>query len=219
MQKGSVGHKQRGEEMKFSCSTFYISHPAQVKHGQLQRTTAEDNKIIDYFLSIKAEQTDIDPNQTWKTNWYTHVEHQDIIGDLLDQIHSWYCLNVCEPRGPAFLTGQEYIDPKNLHIDANVWFQEYVPGHVSQQHEHGLLSRYSWVYYLKCEEDPSPLTFVQRGLNQKQEINNVDELHLPVYNKMLVMFPSFIHHKVYPANSKRYVLAGNINDIVYEENK
>jgi hypothetical protein len=32
------------------------------------------------------------------------------------------------------------------------------------------------------------------------------------------MFPSTIHHKVYPVNTTRYVLAGNINDITYREN-
>lgn len=204
--------------MKFSCSTFYISHPVQIKHGQLQRTKEQDQSVIDYFTKIKEEQSDIDSSIPWKTNWWTHVDHQDVLSDLLDQIHLWYCKNICQPRGPNFLTNQEYIDPKNLHIDANVWFQEYLPGQFSQQHEHGLLSRFSWVYYLDCGEEPAPLTFVKR-IEDKLDVNNVDEMHLPVYNKMIVMFPSMIHHKVYPSNSKRYVLAGNINDIVYKDNK
>ena len=73
--------------------------------------------------------------------------------------------------------------------------------HVKKQHEHGLLSRYSWVYYLKCEEDPVRFTFVPKRLKPKQEINNVDELHLPVYNKMLVMF-LYTSYKVYPQIAK-----------------
>jgi hypothetical protein len=52
----------------------------------------------------------------------------------------------------------------------------------------------------------------------KNEVFPVDEIHLPVYNDMIVMFPSIIHHKVYPVNTTRYVLAGNINDITQKEN-
>ena len=95
-------------------------------------------------------------------------------------------------------------------------YQEYLPGQVSPQHEHGTLSRYSWVYYLDVGENSSPLTFVELEDN-KNELQKVDEIHLPVYNDMIVMFPSIAHHKVYPCKTKRYVLAGNINDICYED--
>ena len=67
--------------MKFSCSTFYISHPVQIKHGQLQRTKEQDQSVIDYFTKIKEEQSDIDSSIPWKTNWWTHVDHQDVLSD------------------------------------------------------------------------------------------------------------------------------------------
>ena len=203
----------------YSSSTFYISHPLTVKHGQLNRTTEQDNKIIQHFLKVKSNE-DANPNECWKTNWYTHIEHQDVLKGIMDEIHLWYCKNICPPRGPSFITESNSFSANDLHIDAKVWFQEYLPGQFSQQHEHGTLSRFSWVYYLQCGNESSPLTFVKREVEDRTlEINNLYEQHLPVYNKMIVMFPSCLHHKVYPANEKRYVLAGNINDILYEENK
>jgi hypothetical protein len=72
------------------------------------------------------------------------------------------------------------------------------------------------VYYLDVGENSSPLTFVQLE-DQKNELQKVDEIHLPVYNDMIVMFPSIVHHKVYASKTKRYILAGNINDISYED--
>ena len=106
---------------------------------------------------------------------------------------------------------------KRPHSVFEVWFQESLPGQGCPQHEHGTLSRYSWVYYLDVGENNSPLTFIEMK-ETKNEVFPVDEIHLPVYNDMVVMFPSNIHHKVYPVNATRYILAGNINDIAQKEN-
>ena len=205
--------------MKFSCSTFYFSHPCTVKHGALVRTTKQDQDIIDYFLNIKPKADYLPKSEHgWRTDSFAHLEHGEVLKELLDQIHLWYCSNICPPRGPEFITNNynEITNTDNLEIDANVWFQESLTGQVTQQHDHGTLARYSWVYYLSCDGEPSPLTFVKRD-EVKSDIENVDELHLPVYNKMIVMFPSVLHHKVYPAKDKRYILAGNINDINFKE--
>ena len=112
---------------------------------------------------------------------------------------------------------QNWPNTKSFSIDAEVWFQESLSGQGCPQHEHGTLSRYSWVYYLDVGETNSPLTFIEMK-ETKSEVFPVDEIHLPVYNDMVVMFPSTIHHKVYPVNATRYILAGNINDIVQKEN-
>ena len=44
----------------------------------------------------------------------------------------------------------------------------------------------------------------------------VELYNLNTYPGMIVFFPSFLHHRVDPTRSKRYVLAGNINDIIYK---
>ena len=200
--------------MKLSCSTLYISHPTAIRHGPLGVNKQSRQSIIEHFLKLKKEgQT---TNESWKTGHDIHLDH-DILNPLLDQIHLWYCHNVVGPRGPKFITDQVWGDTYNLDIDAEVWFQESLPGQGCPQHEHGTLSRCSWVYYLDVGESNNPLTFVEMQ-ESKNEIFPVDEINLPVYNDMVVMFPSTIHHKVYPVNTTRYVLAGNINDITYREN-
>jgi hypothetical protein len=201
--------------MKLSCSTLYISQPVPIRHGPVGFRNPElRQNIIEHFLKLKEESEPT--NQSWKTSHDIHIDH-DILTPLLDKIHLWYCHNVVGPRGPKFITNQVWNDTKQFNVDAEVWFQESLPGQGCPQHEHGTLSRYSWVYYLDVGESNSPLTFVQLGEN-KNEISPVDEINLPVYNDMVVMFPSTIHHKVYPVNTTRYVLAGNINDITYREN-
>ena len=204
--------------MKYSCSTFYVPHPVPIRHGFLNRDRQDDVKLIKYFLDYKESGGGIPGtnNTGWKTDWFAHVDHSEALSPLLDQIHLWYCQNVVGVRGPKFITDYQFPNTNNLHIDANVWFQEYLPGQISIQHDHGTLSRYSWVYYLEVDKNPNPLTFVSNK-EEKGEINPVDEIHCQVYNGMIIMFPSFMPHKVYPCNESRYVLAGNINDIEYKE--
>ena len=204
--------------MNYTCSTFYVPHPVPVIQGSLGRDRQSDQSIIKYFQSVKEEGQGIpaSADKGWKTDWYAHVDHSKVLSPLLDQIHLWYCNNVVGARGPKFITDYKFQNTNNLHIDANVWFQEYLPGQISPQHDHGTLSKYSWVYYLHVDKDPSPLTFVSSKEN-KGELEIVDEIHCPVYNGMIVMFPSFLQHKVYPCDTVRYVLAGNINDIEYKE--
>lgn len=200
--------------MKLSCSTLYISHPTAIRHGPLGVNKQSRQSIVEHFLKLKDESPPT--NESWKTGHDIHLDH-DILNPLLDQIHLWYCHNVVGPRGPKFITDQIWQDTGNLDIDAEVWFQESLPGQGCLQHEHGTLSRCSWVYYLDVGESNNPLTFVEMQ-ESKNEIFPVDEVNLPVYNDMVVMFPSTIHHKVYPVNTTRYILAGNINDITYREN-
>ena len=200
--------------MKLSCSTLYISHPLSIRHGPLGANQQSSQHIIDHFLKVKEE--DHPTNTSWKTNHHIHLDHE-ILNPLLDQIHLWYCNNIVGPRGPKFIQDQKWPNTKYFDIDAEVWFQESLPGQGCPQHEHGILSRYSWVYYLDVGKSNSPLTFVEMK-ETKNEVFPVDEIHLPVYNDMIVMFPSTIHHKVYPVDTTRYILAGNINDITQKEN-
>ncbi len=203
--------------MTNSCSTLYISHPVAVRHGALGFNNR--SQIVKYFLEQKEQGNGIPATNYngWKTDSNIHQEHE-ILDPLLDLVHTWYCNNIVGPRGPKFIQDQVWPNTNFFNIDANVWFQESLPGQISPQHEHGTLSRYSWVYYLDVGEDNSPLTFIKLEDN-KNEIFPVDEIHLPVYNDMIVMFPSFMHHKVYPSINKRYIIAGNINDIEYKENE
>lgn len=202
--------------MKLACSTLHISQPVAIRHGPIGYASEHRQQIIEHFLKQK-EQSDTygQPGQGWRTHNHIHTEN-DILNPLLDLIHCWYCNNVVGPRGPKFVTDWNWSNTNNLEIDAEVWFQELEPGQGCPKHEHGTLSRYSWVYYLDVSNGASPLTFTELK-EHKGEMNEVDILHLPVYNDMIVMFPSTLLHQVYPVQNKRYILAGNINDITYKE--
>ena len=84
-------------------------------------------------------------------------------------------------------------------------------------HDHGTISKTSWVYYLEVGESPSPLTFPIINHNNYGETNIVDQKHLPVYNDCIIMFPSLLPHFVKPCETTRYIIAGNINNIIYKE--
>ena len=104
---------------------------------------------------------------------------------------------------------------ESYDIDAEVWFAEYLKGDSADEHNHTWSSRSSFVYYLDVEDNGSPLTFVQKHWRNNGEINTVREIDLDVKRGTLVMFPSFVDHKVRETRSKRYVIAGNINDIIH----
>ena len=164
--------------MKLSCSTLYISHPTAIRHGPLGVSKQSRQSIVEHFLKLKGESQPT--NESWKTGHDIHLDH-DILNPLLDQIHLWYCHNVVGPRGPKFITDQVWHDTGNLDIDAEVWFQESLPGQGCPQHEHGTLSRCSWVYYLDVGESNNPLTFVEMQ-ESKNEIFQIDPYLLCQYS-------------------------------------
>lgn len=202
--------------MKQAVSTLYISQPATIRHGPLGLHNQHRQSILNYFLKYKEENESSGlPGQGWRTDNYIHQDHE-IITPFLDQVHVWYCNNLVGPRGPKFVTDWKWTNTNNLEIDCEVWFQELLPGQSCPKHEHGTLSRYSWVYYLDVDRGASPLTFTELK-DFKNEKIEVDNVMLPVYTDLLVMFPSTLLHHVNPTDTKRYIIAGNINDIAYKE--
>jgi len=201
--------------MTTACSTFYINCPVPVKHGSLGRNHALDIEIKNYFLELKDKKEGIFSNngEGWKTDWYSHLEHP-ILEPLVNDIGRWYEKNISSPRNnheiPNFAKNQTQLD-----IDANIWFAEYLPGNISNQHHHGNFPKISFVYYLEVEENGSPLTFIQQNLDNYNDVEFTGEIDLAVHSGAIVMFPPFLHHKVLPTKTKRYIIAGNINDISY----
>lgn len=202
--------------MKNAVSTLYISQPSIIRHGPLGLQPPDRQLILNHFIQYKTDNESFGKSgQGWRTDNYIHQEH-DILAPFLDRVHIWYCNNVVGPRGPKFITDYNWKNTNNLEIDCEVWFQELLPGQSCPKHEHGTLSRYSWVYYLDVDKNASPLTFTELK-EYKNQIIEVDNVILPVYNDLLVMFPGTMLHHVEPTNTKRYIIAGNINDIAYKE--
>tara|TARA_B100000900_G_scaffold406536_1_gene417710 strand:- start:776 stop:1390 length:615 start_codon:yes stop_codon:yes gene_type:complete len=202
--------------MKFAVSTLHFSQPVAIRHGSLGIQKAYRDSILEHFIKFKEQnETYGQPGQGWRTHNQIHQD-EEILTPLLDAIHVWYVNNITGPRGPKMISDWQWQNTNNLEIDCEVWFQELLPGQGCPKHEHGTLSRYSWVYYLNVDDGATPLVFTKLQ-EQKNELSEVDTTLLSVYNDLLVMFPSTLLHHVEPAESNRYIIAGNINDVVYKE--
>ena len=210
--------KSQTQKQINSMSTIYIDHPIPVRHGHLGRTRDQDQRIIDYFTELKENSPEIrnDSNLTgWKTDWNAHIDHQEILGDLMDEILRWHNYYISHPRNDH--VPEPFKVDERYELDAEVWYTEYQPGDLADEHIHGTVSRTSFVYYLHTDDESAPLTFVQKGMAQYSTFPSTQgEIHLPTYSGMIVFFPSFMYHKVHPTKTVRNVLAGNINDILYK---
>lgn len=208
---------QRNIKVNDTVSTLFVDYPCPIRHGHLGRTKQEDKVIIDYFKKYKADNPDYEPSNLsgWRTTWNAHIDHEQILSGLMMDILQWHNTNVSHPRNdyvPDFIKQKQDFD-----LDAEVWYTEYDKGDYADEHHHGTVSRTSFVYYLDCEDDGSPLTFVKKATPMYGAFPKTVELfNLNTYPGMIVFFPSFLHHRVDPTRSKRYVLAGNINDIIYK---
>jgi hypothetical protein len=201
-----------------AVSTVYLDYPAPIKHTTLLRSKEDDKKIIDFFLNLKDQGTpDRLSNVTgWKSDWKSHILYHEVLDDLFREIVEFHNNYFVGPRNSEEVP--DFVKQSgNYNIDAEVWFAEYLPGDSADEHNHTWSSRSSFVYYLDVEEGGSPLTFVQKNWRNHGAIDTVREIDLQVHQGTLVLFPSFLDHKVKATNSKRYLIAGNINDITYIE--
>ena len=197
-------------------NTAYVHFPVSVKSGALGRTTKDNNNLIKYFLKLKEQGQGDYPgnNQGWKTGWHTDTD--PVLDDLLNSVYNWYINHIAQPTNHKDFPSIMH-EGLELQVDANVWFQESLPGEECPVHDHGTISKTSWGYYLEVGESPSPLTFPIINHNNYGETNIVDQKHLPVYNDCIIMFPSLLPHFVKPCETTRYIIAGNINNIIYKE--
>ena len=144
--------------MKFNTSTFIFDiDPIPLDMEHFQENLQKDKEIVDYFSKFKETQSNNDVAQHgWRTDSFIPMDHADVLKELLDQIHLWYCNNICRPRGPEFIAQDiaHFTNTDDLVIDANIWFVNRFDKYV-QQHDHGTLARSSWVYYLMLKRIPS----------------------------------------------------------------
>lgn len=191
-----------------AISTAFIDHPVPIHHAKLLRAAADDQEIIDFFLKLKHNGTsDRTSNLTgWTSEWDSHLRYPLILDSLVREIAEFHSKFVMNPRHGSGTNDQ-------LVLDAEIWFAEYNKGDYADEHNHTWSTRTSFVYFLGIEQDSSPLTFVQKYWRPEGTISTVKEMDLYVSSGTLVLFPGFINHKVRPTDGKRFVIAGNINDI------
>ena len=134
------------------------------------------------------------------------------LGDSMNQItnvkaimSSWEIWNETKILNPLIDKITKITD-KLIYIDGgfknkleHCWSAIYKKGHYTIPHRH-TPSNFSFIYYLKSNENSSPLVF-----------NEID-FNLPPQDDLLVIFPSHIVHSVptQRGNEDRICLAGNI---------
>lgn len=203
--------------MEYTNSISYVTYPIPIKQGKLGRSNETNKALVDYFINeYKENQLGefSNNNQGWKLGWDEQPDPK--LDSLLYDVYSWYIKYISLPRNYKNFPPQMLQDLP-LKVDANVWFQESNPGEICPIHDHGTVTKTSWVYYLDVDKDPSPLSFPKLTRDNYGEQKIVDYYNIPVYNDSIVMFPGFLPHMVYPSKGTRYIIAGNINDILYEE--
>ena len=199
-----------------AVSTIYVDYPAPIKHTTLNRSKKQDAEIIKFFLALKEQGVEdrVSNITGWKSSWDSHIKYPEILGQLIHDIAEFHINYFSPPRNSANVP-ELVKNEGNYDIDAEVWFAEYLAGDSADEHNHTWSSKSSFVYYLDISEGGSPLTFVQKHWRNHGAIDSVREIDLVVHPGTLVLFPSFLDHKVKPTKSKRYVIAGNINDIIH----
>jgi hypothetical protein len=196
-----------------ATSEFYISHPLPIRHTILNRTVEQDQEIINYFLKYKDGSPQRISNLSgWKTDTKIHLTDFEVIKNLLlDVFNLSLSFHGMRNTNKMFITPESKID-----VDAEVWFAEYQPGDCAEEHDHAGQSRTSFCYYLDAETNSSPLTFVQKEWTNNGPMT-VSKTNLPVAQGLLAMWPSVLKHEVAKTDKRRYIIAGNINDLSYKE--
>jgi hypothetical protein len=163
-----------------------------------------ESEILEYSISISNEQQN----------------------ELIDQIDllcvpNYVNSNVNCPRFPGYkiwkktssfnsllknileiFKGNPYHYSENYFIQ-EAWCVKYIKKCYTRPHQH-LPRFYSFVYYIKSSENSSPIIF-----------GNYNHILYPKTGD-LIFFPSIVTHSVPPnsSDSDRYILAGNISEII-----
>ncbi len=164
----------------------------------------EISKTVKSRLGVKATNMNIFAGDQNKDDDLISVSSVDFISQkpayVMHKRHTSFqwiadqALNLAEQNNPHQI---------NMRT-ADCWGGFYTKGQHIIAHDHWPYL-WSWVYYVKCCDDCTPLVF-DNGLGEQQP------LELTPKEDNMVMFPSLISHSIPPhgCNHDRIVVAGNI---------
>ena len=181
----------------------HLQSPVQIITTYLGIPEEYKKKCIKEIYKIGDKQNQKTNVKGIMSSYHIYTETREL-DDLLNNIIN--SINISVP-----------IEDKRFYYDLkNCWGAVYKEGHYTVPHVH-LPDNISFVYYLKANENSSPLVFDECNF----KINPIDDF--------LIIFPSYVTHSV-PKQSKgedRICIAGNLKiklkkekiNISYEENK
>ena len=156
-----------------------------------------------YMKQVILEHRQKNPETTesnvkaWHSSWMTHKENPKF-QPLIDRV-----LSAC-----TFVSAG-YFQTQNLEFSIfNFWASMYEKGEYTIRHSH-FPSDFACTYYVDVEPGCSPIIFES---NIKDGINDGNKpLTIQPQNGMLVLWPAVLHHEVPPTETKRMVVAMNID--------
>ena len=183
-----------------TLETLHVSKPLPV-FSTIFADHVEFNK---YMKQVILEHRQKNPESTesnvkaWHSSWMTHKENPKF-QPLIDRV-----LSAC-----TFVSAG-YFQTQELQFSIfNCWASMYdKKGEHTIRHSH-FPSDFACTYYVDVEPGCSPIVFEN---NIKDGINDGNKpLTIQPQNGMLLLWPAVLHHEVPPTETKRMVVAMNID--------
>jgi len=205
--KRSIWGTQRSEPVRQAntqgantLETHHVSKPLPV-FSTIFADHVEFNK---YMKQVILEHRQKNPETTasnvkaWHSSWMTHKENPKF-QPLVDRV-----LSAC-----TFVSAG-YFQTQELEFSIfNFWAAMYdKKGEHTIRHSH-FPSDFAACYYVDVEPGCSPIIFEKKIIDGVHDNN--EPLTIQPQNGMLVLWPAILHHEVPPTETKRMVVAMNID--------
>ena len=192
--------QQQVNSAQNTLETHHVSKPLPV-FSTIFADHVEFNK---YMKQVILEHRQKNPETTesnvkaWHSSWMTHTENTKF-QPLIDRV-----LSACT------FVSSGYFQTQDLGFSIfNCWASMYdKKGEHTISHSH-FPSDFACTYYVDVEPGCSPIVFE----SQKNDGINGDNKPLTIQpqNGMLLLWPAVLHHEVPPTQTKRMVVAMNID--------
>lgn len=155
----------------------------------LNVSLSELNSIKEKIREYRKKFKRLNSDKTHLTAWRSSYNTNEFV-DYFDSINS-KIINKCVE------ILNDYYKTKNKLFLENMWVNIYEKGDFSEKHHHNLFD-FSCCYYVDIEKDSSSVIFSSN-------------LEIVPENDMLILFPSYLKHKIPPTIGKRYLISMNLN--------
>ena len=154
----------------------------------LNVSLSELNSIKEKIREYRKKFKSLNSNKTNLTAWRSSYNTHEFV-DYFDNINL-KIINKCDE------ILNDYYKTKNKLFLEQMWVSVYEKGDCAKEHDH-IPSNFSCCYYVDAERDSSSIIF-------SSNFEIVPE------NDMLIIFPSYLKHRVLPTVGKRYLIAMNL---------
>ena len=200
---GSIRPEPQQQQVPPNASTFETQHV--YKAMPIFTTILADHvEMNKYLKQVILEHRQNNPETTksnvkaWHSSWMTHQENPKF-QPLVDRV-----LSAC-----TFVSAGYFQTQKLQFSIFNCWASMYdKKGDHTIRHSH-FPSDFACTYYVDVEPGCSPIVFESQKNDGVHDNNK--PLTIQPQNGMLLLWPAVLHHEVPPTETKRMVVAMNID--------